>query len=209
VADGGARAAGESLAYWLPTSWYLGTSWDAALFAAFSNQLSTLGYVEGKNLIIDKREAEGKNDRLPALADLVALHPNAIVAVATPAIAAARRATAAIPIIMTPATDPVRSGFAKSLAHPGENLTGLAFMGEDLVSKSLEVLHTIVPGAKKIAVLMSSNPTHPPLYYLVSDAAGRIGLSTVAVVAPAASDLDRAFRDIANANATPSLWCRT
>src|SRR5262249_10488535 len=82
---------------------------DVALFAMFNRELNTLGYVEGKNLIIDKRAAETKLDRLPTLAsELVALHPDVIIAITTPATAASQRATSTIPIIMLPVTDPVR-----------------------------------------------------------------------------------------------------
>jgi putative ABC transport system substrate-binding protein len=73
-------------------------------------------------------------------------------------------------------------------------------MGQDFTAKSVEVLHTIVPGAKKIAVLMSSNPTHPPLYELASSAAQLIGLSTVPIIAVTMADLDRAFQEIGKAN---------
>ncbi len=174
---------------------------DALLFEAFKQELSTLGYIEGKNLIVDSRAAEGKYDRLPALAnELVARSPDAIVAKATPAIAAAQRATSTIPIVMTPSTDPVGSGFVKSLAHPGGSITGLSTMTPDFTAKSLEVLHTIIPHAKTIAVLMSANPAHPQLYELTSKAAQIIGLSTVPVMAATATDLDRAFQDIGRAN---------
>jgi putative tryptophan/tyrosine transport system substrate-binding protein len=180
---------------------FLDSGPDAALFEAFKQQLTTLGYLEGKNLVIDKRAAEGKNDRLPALAnELVALHPNVVVAVATPAIAAVQRATSTIPIVMSPSGDPVGFGFVKSLAHPGGNITGLANMVGDFTAKALEILHTVVPDAKKIAVLMSSNPTHPPLYQVASNAAQVIGLSTVPIIAATAADLDRAFQDIGRAN---------
>jgi putative tryptophan/tyrosine transport system substrate-binding protein len=174
---------------------------DAALFETFSQELNTLGYVEGMNLVIDKRAAETKLDRLPALAnELVALHPNVIIAVTTPAALAAQRATSTIPIVSLPVTDPVRSGLVKSLAHPGGNITGLAFMSQDFTAKSVEVLHTIVPGAKKIAILMSSNPIHPPLYELASSAAQLIGLSTVPITAVTKADLDRAFQEMGKAN---------
>jgi putative ABC transport system substrate-binding protein len=174
---------------------------DVALFETFIQELNTLGYIERKNLVIDKRAAETKLDRLPALAnELVALHPNVIIAITTPAAIAAQRATSTIPIVIFPVTDPVRSGLVKSLAHPGGNITGLAFMGQDFTAKSVEVLHAIVPGAKKIAVLMSSNPTHPPLYELASSAAQLIGLSTVPIIAVTMADLDRAFQEIGKAN---------
>jgi len=91
---------------------------------------------------------------------------------------------------------PVGSGFVESFAHPGGNLTGLANMYGDLTAKLLEVLHLILPDAKKIAVLMSSNPTHPPLLKVASAAAEAIGLSTIPIVAPTVADLDQAFQAI-------------
>jgi putative tryptophan/tyrosine transport system substrate-binding protein len=146
------------------------------LFEVFRQELSTLGYIEGKNLIIDKRQAEGQNDRLPALVgELIALRPDALVTVATPAIAAAQRATSTIPIVMTPATDPVGSGFVKSFAHPGGNITGLANMYGDTTTKIFEVISAMLPTARKIAVLMSSNPTHLGLYELSRAAAPTSG----------------------------------
>ena len=171
------------------------------LLEVLKQQLNDLGYIEGKNLIIDRRAAEGRNDRLAAFAnELVALQPDVIVAVATPAIVAAQRATSTIPIVMTPATDPVGSGFVKSFAHPGGNITGLANMYGDTTSKTLEVLQTILPDAQKIAVLMSSNPTHPRLFEVSKAAAQVLRLSTVPIVAPTPADLDRAFQDIVNEN---------
>jgi putative ABC transport system substrate-binding protein len=180
---------------------FVTSRYEVALLDAFRQELNRLGYNEGRNVRVDIRNAEGRNDRLPALAgELVALHPNVIVAVATPAIAAAQRATSTIPIVMTPSSDPVGSGFVKSFARPGANITGLANMFPDLTAKSVEILHTIIPGAKKIAILMSSNPTHPPLYEVARNAAVMLGLFTVPIVAAAASDLDRAFEDIGRAN---------
>ena len=171
------------------------------LLEVLRHQLDDLGYIEGKNLIIDRRAAEGRNDRLPALAnELIAFHPDVIVAVGTPAVAAAQRATSTIPIVMTPATDPIGSGFVKSFSHPGGNITGLANMYGDTTAKMLDVLHTILPGAKKIAVLMSSNPTHPGLFEVSKAAAQVLGLSTVPIVAATPADLDRAFQDIVNEN---------
>ena len=180
---------------------FLDTRADIALFEAFRQQLSNLGYVGGKNLIIDQRAAEGRSERLLALAtELVALRPDVIVAVATPAIAAAQRATSTIPIVMTPATDPVGSRFVKSLARPGGNITGLANMFADLTAKSLEILHAVLPDARKIAVLMSSNPTHPPIYEIARTAAQSIDLSTIPVLAATPADLEQAFLEIGKAN---------
>jgi len=97
-------------------------------------------------------------------------------------------------------SDPVGAGFVKTLAHPGGNITGLSFMGEDFTGKSVEVLHTVLPDAKKIAVLTSSNPSHQRLYPLAITAAQIIGLSTVRIAAPTSADLERAFQDIAKEN---------
>jgi putative tryptophan/tyrosine transport system substrate-binding protein len=92
---------------------------------AFRQQLHALGYVEGSNIIIETRNANGDYQRLPSLAqELLAFQPNVIVANATPAIAAAQRATSTIPIVMAPATDPIGSGFVKTFARPGGNITG-------------------------------------------------------------------------------------
>ncbi|WP_213290964.1 ABC transporter substrate-binding protein [Bradyrhizobium sp. sGM-13] len=174
---------------------------DFTLFEVFRQELSTLGYTEGKNLIIDKRAAEGRNDRLPALVDeLIALHPDAIVAIATPAIAAAQRATSTIPIVMTPATDPIGSGFVKSFSRPGGNITGLANMYGDTTAKIFDVIRAVLPNARKIAVLMSSNPTHPGLYEVSRSAAQAVGLSTVPIVAATPAELERAFQDIKKEN---------
>jgi putative tryptophan/tyrosine transport system substrate-binding protein len=167
---------------------------DRALFDLFRAELRELGYIEGKNLIIDYREAGGKLERLPSLvSELIALRPDVIVAVTTPAIAAAQSATSTIPIIMAPATDPIGSGFVKSLARPGGNITGMANMVGDAVGKAVELLHTILPSAKRIAVLGSTNPTHPQQYELANVAAKSLGLATIAVMARTPDDLDQAF----------------
>jgi putative ABC transport system substrate-binding protein len=174
---------------------------DAAAFGAFRQEMTNLGYVEGKNLIIEGRWTEGQIDRLPAFAnELVSLPCDAIVANGTAAIAVAQRATSTIPIVMCPTTDPVRFGFVKSLAHPGGNITGIANLSGDMTAKSVELLHTILPDAKKIAVLMSPNPIHLPLYEVARAAAQSLGLSTVPVLAQTPADLDRAFQDIAKQN---------
>jgi putative tryptophan/tyrosine transport system substrate-binding protein len=141
-------------------------------------EMRALGYIEGKNLVIDDRVAEGNAERLPSLvSELIALRPDVFIANATPAIAAAQCATSTIPIVMAPATDPVGSGFIKSSAHPGGNITGMANMFGDAIGKLVELLHAMVPSAKRIAVLMSTNPTHPQQYELVEAAAKTLNLS--------------------------------
>jgi putative tryptophan/tyrosine transport system substrate-binding protein len=174
---------------------------DRALFDAFRAEMRELGYIEGKNLVIDNRNADGNAERLPSLVtELIALRPDVIVAIATPAIAAAQHATSTIPIVMAPATDPVASGFIKSLAHPGGNITGMANMFGDAIGKSVELLHTLLPSAKRIAVLMSTNPTHPQQYALVDTAAKTLDLTVVRVMVPTPAHLEQAFERMMQEN---------
>ena len=171
------------------------------LFDVFRAEMRKLGYIEDQNLVIDHRHAEGKAERLPSLAsELVARRPDVIVAVATPAIAAAQHATSTIPIIMAPATDPVGSGFIKSLAHPGGNITGLANMFGNSIGKSVELIHTILPSAKRVAVLMSSNPTHPQQFKLVESASKTLNLAVIRVMASTPDDLEQAFERMRQEN---------
>lgn len=145
--------------------------------------------------------AEGRFERLlPIANELIALKPDVIVAIATPAIAAAQRATSDIPIVMAPATDPVGSGFIKSYSHPGGNITGLANMNGDAIGKAIELLHSIVPAAKRVAVLGSSNTTHPQQYELAESAFKRLDLAVVRVKAPTVADLEQAFEHIVQEN---------
>lgn len=115
-------------------------------YGPFRQGMRELGYVEGKNLIIEWRSAEGKNERLPSLAaELVNLKVDVIVTVGAPAISAAQKATAIIPIVMGGTSDPVGFGFVSSLARPAGNVTGLSSMATDLRLKQLEMLLAIVP----------------------------------------------------------------
>ena len=174
---------------------------DREIIDAFRSEMRSLGYVEGKNLVVDSRFGEGHIERLPSLtSELIALHPDVIVAIATPAIAAAQRATSTIPIVMAPATDPIGSGFVKSLAHPGGNISGVANMYGDAIGKSVELLHTILPAAKRIAVLMSTNPTHPQQYALVEAAAKALDLMVIAIMAETPADLPQAFKKMGREN---------
>jgi putative ABC transport system substrate-binding protein len=182
---------------WLSPA-FLDGAVDRAVLGTFVAEMRQFGYIEGSNLVVDSRGAEGKAERLlPLATELVALSPDVIVAIATPAIAAAQRATSSIPIVMCPATDPIGSGFVKSLARPGGNITGVANMYGDAVGKTVELLHTILPKATRVAVLMSSNPTHPQQYELVEAAVRSLGLSAVPVLAPTPADLEQAFDKMA------------
>ena len=124
---------------------------------AFRQGLRELGYVEGKNIVIEYRYAEGKIDRLPALAaELVRLKVDVIVTGGPAVTRAAKEATATIPIVMTMDTDPVGNGFVASLARPGGNITGLATLAPEISGKQLELLKEIVPKLSRVAVLGTS-----------------------------------------------------
>lgn len=173
-------------------------SWESevqrALFEVFRAELQKLGYVDGKNLVIERRAAEGHFDRLDRLAnELIALKPDVMVAVATPAIAAAQRATTTTPIVMWGSGDAVAAGFIKSLAHPGGNLTGVASMFSDTIGKSLELLHSIVPAAKRVAVLETFNPARKQQLEEAGAVAKALGLVTIPISAPSREDLGPAF----------------
>jgi ABC-type uncharacterized transport system substrate-binding protein len=125
---------------------------------AFRQGLRALGYVEGQNLVIEYRYAEGKTERLAALAaELVRLHVDVLVANGTPGTRAAQHATRTIPIVGVTLADPVETGLAASFARPGGNLTGLAFQNTDLSTKRLELLKEALPEATRIAVLWDSH----------------------------------------------------
>jgi putative ABC transport system substrate-binding protein len=167
---------------------------DRAGFDLFRSELGRLGFPEGEHLVIDAKFAKGEPDTLDALAKAVAeARPDVIVAIATPAIAAAQKASNTIPIVMMPATDPIGSGFVRSLARPGGNITGMANMYADSVGKSVELLHSLLPAANRVAVLMSSNPTHPQQLEIASTVTKALGLVTIPVMAPNQNDLEQAF----------------
>ena len=120
----------------------------------FRAALRELGYIAGQNLQIEFRSAEGKPSRLSELAaDLVHLNVDAIIAVQTPTVQAAKQATKDIPIIMAPAADPVGTGLVASLARPGGNVTGLSFVTPDLQGKNLEMLHEMLPAMRRVTFL--------------------------------------------------------
>ena len=121
---------------------------------AFRQELSKLGWIEGKNITIEYRFAEQKNERLPELvADLVRLKVDLIVVISNPAALAAKGATTTIPIVMTSTTDPVGADLVASLARPGGNVTGLSGLATELNTKRLEVLKDAVPRLSRVGLL--------------------------------------------------------
>jgi putative ABC transport system substrate-binding protein len=127
--------------------------------------LNEHGYIEGRNLAIEWRFAEGQSDRLPGLArDLVGRGMDCIVAISTPAAKAAKNATARIPIVIVRLADPVGTGLVASFARPGNNITGITAMAEELGVKRLDLIREIVPGLTRVAVMWNAgNPGHPPI----------------------------------------------
>jgi ABC-type uncharacterized transport system substrate-binding protein len=129
----------------------------AARIEGFRQGLRELGYVEGKNIVIEWRSADGNNDRLPTLAsELVGLKVDVIVSPGPTATRAFKEATSTIPIVMAQDTDPVGSGFVASLARPGGNITGLATLAPEMSGKQLELLKEIVPKLSRVAVIGNS-----------------------------------------------------
>jgi ABC-type uncharacterized transport system substrate-binding protein len=144
----------------IPRIGYLGPvspTAGARLLESFRQGLSELGYVEGQNILIDYRWAEGRPDRFPALAaELTQLRVDAIVTYNNPAVAALQQATRTIPIVVANMGDPVGSGFVASLARPGGNITGFSGLSEELGRKWVELLREAVPKVSRIAVLTVS-----------------------------------------------------
>ena len=173
---------------------------------AFLEGLRDLGYVEGHNLVIEYRDAEGKSERLPALAaELVARKVDIIVAPSTPAALAAKQVTKTIPIIFAQAGDPVTSGLVTSLARPGGNVTGLSNLAPELVGKCLELLKQAVPEVSRVAVLWQPGAigerTEKDRLKRAEVAARALGVQLQVVEARGPADFDRAFSDMTRARA--------
>jgi len=162
---------------------------------AFRQGLRELGYVEGQNLVIEYRGAEGRDERLPDLAaELVRLHVDVLVAVGPIATRAAQHATRTLPIVMTGTADPVGAGFVASLARPGGNITGVSLLMAELPGKRLELLKETVPQSTRVAVLANpDNPVYEALRNNLTVAARALGLHLHVVEVHSADELDPAF----------------
>jgi putative ABC transport system substrate-binding protein len=176
---------------------------NAPNVAAFRAGLADLGYVEGRNLVIDFRWADQGVDQLPALVnELLALKPEIIFSTGGAVTArAVKAATATVPVVFVTG-DPVTEGIVPNLARPGGNLTGYAVLAGDLEAKRLEILQQLLPRAKRIAVIW--NPTQPSvegIYRSVEEAATRLGMTLLPWKARNPAELEHAFVAIANAKA--------
>ncbi len=173
---------------------------------AFRQGLRDLGYVEGGSLVIEYRDAEGKFERLPALAaELVALTVDVIGAPNTVAALPAKQATRTIPIVFAVAADPVASGLVTSLARPGGNVTGLSLLAPELVGEGLELLRQAVPGISRAAVLWTpgvlGERTDKDMLNGAEVAAQALGVRLQVVEARGRGEFDRAFSDMTRARA--------
>ena len=172
---------------------------SAHLLAALRRGLNELGFVEGENLTIEYRWAEGQSARLPALAaDLVSRPVAVIIAGASEASIAAKAATSTIPIVFVTAADPISSGLVASLNRPGGNATGVSYLTSALGAKRLELVHQMVPAAKSVAVLMNpGNPTSGPLMRDVQAGAQVLGLQIQVTTVTNGDDLESVFAHLA------------
>jgi len=178
-------------------------SLDSDQYGAFPRGMRELGYVEGKNLMIEWRFADNDIGRLSALAEeFVRLKVDVIVAIGSAATSAAQKATVTIPIIMGSTGDPVGSGFVKNLARPGGNITGITNLITEVAPKYLEMLRSMLPRLSRVAVLLNpANSAHGAILKSVQSAAQRAGMTILPEEARAPEEIDSAFSRMARQNA--------
>ena len=168
---------------------------SSQITSAFLTGMQELGYVEGSNLIVEWRFADGEFERLPPMAaDLARSKVDVIVAVASAAISAAQKATATIPIVMATTGDPVGSGFVRSLARRGGNITGLSIMGCEIGPQLLDLTRSILPTLSRVGLLVSpTSTTYRAIVDGILDAAQKVGVKALVAEASTAQEIDDAF----------------
>jgi len=181
---------------------------NQAMLTRFQQGMRELGYVEGRNLVLEPRFAEGKLERLPMLAqELVRLRPDVIFVSTTPGSLAAKAATPTIPIVFVAVADPVGAGLVANVARPNGNVTGITHIVAELTGKRLELLKEIAPSASRIAVLVNPDDPNATVQIKNAEAAARtlgVQLQPVLTVR-GASDLERAFEAISRSGAGAAL----
>jgi putative ABC transport system substrate-binding protein len=182
---------------------------NAANMTQLRKGLQELGYIEGKNLRIEYRTAEARNERYPALAaELARIKVDLIVANGTPATLAAKRAPGMIPVVTATALDPVETGLVASLERPGGNVTGVAILSSELEKKRIELLRALAPGRKRVAVLINmGNPGLASTWKVIEAAAKSVGLQPELVDVRKPEKIARAF-DAAVAKKAEALVVR-
>lgn len=180
---------------------FLAVRQEPALLGAFATGMKDLGYVEGKNLQIEARSAEGKTERLAGLADeLVRLNVDAVVTAGTLATAAIQKATSTVPIVMGASADPVGNGFVRSLADPAGNITGMSTLRTDTSAKLLEMLRGVVTGLTSAAIMWNPTNTAQPFSNAsIRSAAQRMRVTIMPVQARSEDEIDAAFSTMAQA----------
>jgi putative ABC transport system substrate-binding protein len=169
----------------------------APLWEAFRQAMRELGYVEGRTVVFEAQGADGRSERLPALAtELVRLKVDVIVTSGGAAAQAAKQATATVPIVME-SGNPIQLGLVSSLARPGGNLTGVQTLSVDLGAKRLEIAREVVPGAPRLAILGDANPTSVATVRETQGAAKQLGVRLHTVIVRNPVELDAAFSTIA------------
>jgi putative tryptophan/tyrosine transport system substrate-binding protein len=172
---------------------------DTGRYDAFVKAMRELGYVEGKNVVIDARFGDGKIDRATALAaEFVQSKVDVVVATGSVAYRALQHANSSIPVVITVHNDPVSAGLAASLARPGGNFTGLADTAVDLGPKQLELLKSVLPQLSKVGVLLNpDNVTHPVQMKRLILAAQKVGVQVVVAEAGTPAEIDSGFASLA------------
>ena len=190
----------------MPAIGFLNSGWpdlDTYLVRAFRQGLSEIGYVEGQNVAIEYRWANGKYDRMPTMAVELVRHQVAVIVADTPGVMAAKAATTTIPIVFAVAGDPVPAGLVASMNRPGGNVTGLTSLNVELVQKRLELVHELIPTATVIALLV--NPASPNLAQSATTdaqaAARTLGLQLHVLHASTEREFDSVFATLAQLRA--------
>ena len=169
---------------------------QASRVAALQAGLRDLGYIEGKNIIIEFRWAESEDQLRDLAADLVRMNVDVIFAPSSTTVEFARQATKTIPIVFSNHADPVGIGHVASLAHPGGNITGLSMLLTELATKELEMFTEAVPHARRIGVLWNpTTPSHPRVVEAVTAAGEKLGVALHLMPVRSAEDFDRVFAD--------------
>jgi ABC-type uncharacterized transport system substrate-binding protein len=175
--------------------------------ASFTQGLTEIGFVVGKDVMLEVRTAEGEYDRLPALAtDLVNRHVNLIAALGPPAALAAKKATTSVPTVFVAAFDPVKAGLVTSLSRPGGNITGITFIGTSVAEKRLELVRELIPRPGKIALLTHPNsPDALEELHNLKEAATSKNQQLLVLTASSDRDFEGAFASIVSDNAAALL----
>lgn len=176
----------------------LGNPDPAFFLQEFGDALRELGYVEGKNVALELRNADRSQSRLSSLAgELVALNVDVIVGFQTPAVVAAKAATAEIPIVMCPAQEPVEMGFVASFAHPGRNITGMTTATAEIAGKNLDLIRESLPAVRRLGAIGNAiDPFNKPFLASLEAAAPKLGFQLKTILSGAEA-LDAAFAELA------------